>query len=140
VEITGRVPSVVDHLREAAVVVVPLRVGGGTRIKIYEAMAVGKAVVSTSVGAEGLDVHHGKDIFLSDTAADFAGSVAALLRDAEKCNRIARAASELAANYAWPLIGTKFAQILDRVIGESFKAVTRDAKASEDLTSTSRSW
>jgi len=140
VEVTGRVPSVVDHLREAAVVVVPLRVGGGTRIKIYEAMAVGKAVVSTSVGAEGLDVHHGKDILLSDTPADFAESVGTLLQDAEKRNRIARAASELAANYGWPLIGTKFAQILDKVIGESFKAVPHEAKANGDLTSTSRSW
>ena len=64
ITVTGEVPSVVDHLREAAVVVVPLRIGGGTRLKIYEAMAVGKAVVSTSIGAEGLDVHHGRDLVL----------------------------------------------------------------------------
>src|SRR5205823_7796812 len=78
IEVTGRVPSVVDHLREAAVVVVPLRVGGGTRIKIYEAMATGKAVVSTTVGAEGLDVHHGQDIVLSDKPKEFAESVVRL--------------------------------------------------------------
>ncbi|MGH9353438.1 MAG: glycosyltransferase, partial [Terriglobia bacterium] len=57
VEVTGTVPSVMTHLRESAVVVVPLRAGGGTRLKIPEAMAVGKSVVSTSVGAEGLDLH-----------------------------------------------------------------------------------
>ncbi len=57
IEVTGTVPSVVDHLKEAAVFVVPLRVGGGTRLKIYEAMAMGKAVVSTSIGAEGLERH-----------------------------------------------------------------------------------
>ena len=59
VQVTGSVASVVEHLREAAVVVVPLRIGGGTRLKIYEAMAAGKAVVSTTIGAEGLDVKHG---------------------------------------------------------------------------------
>ncbi len=59
IEVTGTVVSVIDHLKEAAVFVVPLRIGGGTRLKIYEAMAMGKAVVSTSVGAEGLDVEDG---------------------------------------------------------------------------------
>jgi sugar transferase (PEP-CTERM/EpsH1 system associated) len=121
VEVTGRVPSVVEHLREAAVVVVPLRVGGGTRIKIYEAMAVGKAVISTTVGAEGLDVHHGKDIILSDTPAEFAESVTRLLHDAESRRRLGRAAAELAAKYGWPLIGAKFAQILHNVVAASFK-------------------
>src|SRR5213079_1348419 len=81
VEVTGRVPSVGEHLRDAAVVVVPLRIGGGTRLKIYEAMATGKAVVSTSVGAEGLDVHHGKDIVLADDAMSFSESMVTLLRD-----------------------------------------------------------
>ena len=122
VEVTGRVPSVVEHLREAAVVVVPLRVGGGTRIKIYEAMAVGKAVVSTTVGAEGLDVHHGQDIVLSDQPGDFAESVAGLLRDAEARGRLGRAAKELAAKYGWPVIGAKFKAILQNVIGKSSAA------------------
>src|SRR5437764_4399390 len=84
VEVTGTVPSVVEHLREAAVVVVPLRVGGGTRLKIFEAMATGKAVVSTTIGAEGLDVSHGEDILLADDAETFADSVVALLSDAER--------------------------------------------------------
>ena len=122
VEVTGRVPSVVEHLREAAVVVVPLRVGGGTRLKIYEAMAVGRAVVSTSVGAEGLDVHHERDIILSDTAANFAESVTSLLVNADYRGRVGRAAAERAAQYGWPMIGVKFGEILQSVIGQPAEA------------------
>jgi len=116
VEVTGRVPSVVDHLREAAVVVVPLRVGGGTRLKIFEAMAMGKAVISTTVGAEGLDVHHGLDILLCDKPDHFAESVAALLHEEGTRSRMGRAAAELAANYGWPVIGAKFGEILQTVV------------------------
>ena len=128
VEVTGRVPSVIDHLREAALVVVPLRIGGGTRLKIYEAMAVGKAVVSTTVGAEGLDVHHGHDILLSDEPNAFADSVGRLLLDEGTRGSLERAAAELAANYGWPLIGEKFGKILQAVIGESFQLAPRYAK------------
>jgi glycosyltransferase involved in cell wall biosynthesis len=61
VQVTGTVPSVTDYLRDATVVVVPLRIGGGTRLKIYEAMAMGKALVSTSIGAEGLNFKEGRE-------------------------------------------------------------------------------
>ncbi len=115
VEVTGRVPSVVDHLREAAAVVVPLRVGGGTRIKIYEAMATGKAVVSTTVGAEGLDVHHGKDIVLCDVPRAFADSVVELLLDKQARAHLGSAAAALASNYGWPVIAAQFAEILEGV-------------------------
>ena len=108
--------------------VVPLRIGGGTRIKIYEAMAVGKAVVSTTVGAEGLDVHSGKDIVLSDTPEDFAKSVAALMHDAEARRRLGQAATELAATYGWPRIGAKFGQILRGVIGDSSRKIQATLK------------
>ncbi|HEY3136229.1 MAG TPA: glycosyltransferase family 4 protein [Blastocatellia bacterium] len=115
IEVTGTVPSVIEHLREAAVVVVPLRVGGGTRLKIFEAMAMGKAVVSTSIGAEGLDVHHKRDILLADTAESFADCTIALLRDIELRERIEGAAAELAAQYDWSVIAERFEQILVRV-------------------------
>ncbi len=128
VEITGRVPSVVEHLREAAVVVVPLRIGGGTRIKIYEAMATAKAVVSTTVGAEGLDVHHGEDIVLSDNPAEFAQSVVGLMQDAGGRNRMGQAAAQQAAKYGWPLIGAKFAEILQSLKLELPHAVRQPAK------------
>jgi len=116
VEITGRVPSVLDHLREAAVVVVPLRIGGGTRLKIYEAMAAGKAVVSTSVGAEGLDVHNGRDITLVDDPGRFAESVVKLLLDTQRRHQYEVAAAELAAQYDWPTVGQRFAQVLSKVM------------------------
>jgi glycosyltransferase involved in cell wall biosynthesis len=119
VEITGRVPSVVDHLREAAVVVVPLRIGGGTRLKIYEAMAVGKAVVSTTVGAEGLDVHRGRDIVLADDPDSFAQSILKLLDDVELRARYERAAAALAAQYDWPSIGRRFEEVLEQVAGSA---------------------
>jgi glycosyltransferase involved in cell wall biosynthesis len=113
VEITGRVPSVAEHLREASVVVVPLRIGGGTRLKIYEAMAAGKAVVSTSVGAEGLDVRHGRNIVLADSSQPFADAVATLLRDHSLRRRYERAAAELAAQYDWCVIGDKFERVIE---------------------------
>jgi glycosyltransferase involved in cell wall biosynthesis len=116
IEITGRVPSVVEYLHQSAVVIVPLRIGGGTRLKIYEAMATSKAVVSTTVGAEGLDVHHGRDIMLADDPRSFAQAVIMLLRDRELRRRYERAAAETAARCDWPAIGERFQGILRSVV------------------------
>jgi glycosyltransferase involved in cell wall biosynthesis len=123
VEITGRVDSVIPYLRQADVFVVPLRAGGGTRLKIYEAMAAGKAVVSTSVGAEGLDVHHGVDILLADTNADFAAAVIKLLNDSSARQALGVAAASLAAKYDWPVIAKRFEEILMNVgrAGSAFR-------------------
>ena len=115
ITVTGSVPSVVEHLREAAVVIVPLRIGGGTRLKIYEAMAAGKAVVSTTIGAEGLDVHHGKDIFLADDAKSFADAVTAMLLDQKMRERFEQAAADLAGQYDWSAVAGKFHQVLQTV-------------------------
>ena len=112
VEVTGRVPSVLDHLKEAAVVIVPLRIGGGTRLKIYEAMATGRAVVSTTVGAEGLDVQHGEDIVLADEPSKFAEEVVTLLQDADFRRRYEAAAAAKAARYDGPAIGERFSEVL----------------------------
>jgi glycosyltransferase involved in cell wall biosynthesis len=116
IEVTGRVPSVVPYLHQATVVIVPLRIGGGTRLKIYEAMAAGRAVVSTTIGAEGLDVHHGRDIMLADDPKSFAQAVIMLLRDRELRKRYERAAAEAAARYDWPAIGQRFGDILGSVV------------------------
>lgn len=118
VEVTGSVPSVIEHLRDAATVVVPLRIGGGTRLKIYEAMAAGKAVISTSIGAEGLEVSHGHDILLADDPGSFADSIVRLLTDAGERNRIGRAAATTASRFDWASVGEKFAQILEVVAGK----------------------
>ena len=119
IEVTGSVPSVVEYLRQAAVVIVPLRIGGGTRLKIYEAMAAGKAVVSTSIGAEGLDVHHGRDIMLADKPGEFADAVVMLLHDVQLRTRYGRAAVALAAQYDWSAIGDRFGRVLEAVSGSS---------------------
>jgi glycosyltransferase involved in cell wall biosynthesis len=116
IEVTGRVPSVVDYLHQSAVVIVPLRIGGGTRLKIYEAMATAKAVVSTTVGAEGLDVRHGRDIILADDTRSFSQAVIMLLRDRELRRRYERAAAETAARCDWPAIGERFHEVLQSVV------------------------
>lgn len=112
IEVTGSVPSVVKHLAEAAVVVVPLRIGGGTRLKIYEAMAAGRAVVSTTIGAEGLDVTHGADIWLADEADAFATALVRLLQDRNARQNLETAATASAAQHDWSSVGTKFRQVL----------------------------
>jgi len=109
---------VTEHLRAAAVVVVPLRVGGGTRLKIYEAMALGKAVVSTTVGAEGLDVHSGQDIVLADEPNAFSDAVVRFLNDLQFRRRYESRAAELAARYGWPSIAARFGEVLEQVRGQ----------------------
>ncbi len=116
VEVTGTVPSIVEHLREAAVFVVPLRIGGGTRIKIYEGMAMGKATVSTTVGAEGLDVQHGRDILLEDSPAGFANAVVTFLQDGDVRHRYEVAAATTARKYDWSGITRQFVEVLQKTI------------------------
>jgi len=118
IEVTGLVPSVVEHLRESSVVVVPLRIGGGTRLKVYEAMATGKAVVSTTVGAEGLEVHHGEDIMIADGSQVFAQAVIMLLRNRNLRSKFEKAALTTAARCDWPAIGDRFADVLQAVATE----------------------
>jgi polysaccharide biosynthesis protein PslH len=86
--LVGRVPDIRREIAAAAVVVVPLRMGGGTRLKILEALAVGAAVVSTTIGAEGLSLESGRDLVLADSPGDFAGAVSGLLRDPSARERL----------------------------------------------------
>jgi polysaccharide biosynthesis protein PslH len=102
IRVTGRVDDVRPYMRDAAVYVVPLRIGGGTRLKIFEAMAMGKAVVSTTVGAEGLPVRHGEHLLLADDPDAFAQSVVRLFHERSTRERIGTAARALVAErYDW---------------------------------------
>jgi glycosyltransferase involved in cell wall biosynthesis len=92
VEFTGTIPDMRPYLSVASVVVVPLRMGSGTRIKILEACAAGKPVVSTMLGAEGLAFEPNKEIVLADVPAQFAGAVVRLLQDPERRRAIGSAA------------------------------------------------
>ena len=114
IKVTGTVPSVAEYLRDATLVVVPLRIGGGTRLKIFEAMAMGKAVISTSIGAEGLDVQSGRDLILADDTTAFAEAIVLLLRDAAMRRQYEQAATKLAAQYDWSNIVQRFAEVLQQ--------------------------
>jgi polysaccharide biosynthesis protein PslH len=102
IEVTGRVDDVRPYLAQSTLYVVPLRIGGGTRLKIFEAMSAGRAVVSTSIGAEGLPTENGRHLMIADSPAAFAGAVVALLRDAPSREAIAAEARELVTSrYDW---------------------------------------
>ncbi len=117
VEVTGRVPDLRDYLDPAAVAIVPLRIGGGTRLKVVEAMSMGKAIVSTSLGAEGIDTSHDRDILVADDPADFASAVCDLLDDRERRSRLGAAARELAVRqYAWARAADGLGDLLQRVV------------------------
>src|SRR5579864_7971713 len=105
VEFTGTVADMRPYLSSATLVVVPLRVGSGTRIKIVEACAAGKATVSTTLGAEGLDVSNGEEIMLADEPKDFAASVVNLLRNPVRRHAIAQAGhAKIVERYSLPAL------------------------------------
>lgn len=119
IEVTGTVPSVAEYLRNATVVIVPLRIGGGTRLKIFEAMAMRKALVSTSIGAEGLDVTSGRDCLLADDANSFAKAILTVLQEPAVRRTYEDNAAALAARYDWSQIAVRFTDALNEAIDES---------------------
>lgn len=117
IQLTGWVEDVRPFLARRAVCIVPLRVGGGTRLKIFEAMSMAKAVVSTSIGAEGLPVKDGEHLLLADDPHSFAEITLQLLGDASYREQIGRAGRQLVEeNYSWNTVSRGFAQILERVV------------------------
>jgi glycosyltransferase involved in cell wall biosynthesis len=113
VEVTGTVPDVRPYLWGSAVSIVPLRIGGGTRLKIFEAMAAGVPVVSTSIGAEGLPAEDGRTICMADTADEFAARCLELLDNDGLRERISRAGREMVVNgFSWEQVTTRFEQAI----------------------------
>ena len=105
VVLTGWVEDVRPYIAQAAVCVAPLRIGGGTRLKLLEAMAMGKPVVATRLGAEGYPLADGRELLLADTPADFAARVIALLRAPERGATLGRAARAFVQeHYDWRVI------------------------------------
>ena len=118
VVVTGRVEDVRPFMEEAAVYIVPLRIGGGTRLKIYEAMAMEKAIVSTSIGAEGLPVTDGKDILLADTPEAFAEAVVSLIRQESSAAELGKqAAAKVRERFGWDTVAESFSEICQRTLG-----------------------
>jgi glycosyltransferase involved in cell wall biosynthesis len=132
VHVTGTIDDVRPFIDEAAVYVVPLRAGSGTRIKIFEALAMAKAVVSTTVGAEGLALETGRHFLAADTPHDFAHSVVRLLRDANKRRALGDAGRALVdANYSWATVARQFEARCEEVVAEH--AYARQAVSGVDL-------
>jgi glycosyltransferase involved in cell wall biosynthesis len=117
VTVTGSVPDIRPYMGRAWLQMVPLRLGGGTRLKIVESMAAGLPVVSTAVGAQGLAVRDGAEMLLADEPADFVRKVAALLNNPQERERMsANARLFVEANYSWQSLGDRFARFcLDTV-------------------------
>ncbi len=112
--VTGSVPDVEPYLRQCAVAVVPLRFGGGTRLKILEAMAHARPVVSTTVGAEGLDLEPGRHLLIADGAAGFADACVALAGDAAARETLTAAAYEaVVTRYDWRDIERRVQALVD---------------------------
>jgi sugar transferase (PEP-CTERM/EpsH1 system associated) len=118
IEITGIVDDIRPFVHRAAVYLVPLRVGGGTRLKIFEAMAMGKAVVSTTIGAEGLPVHPGQDILIADDPDDFADKTVELLGNSDRRAELGWRARELVGRtYSWDAVVQPFETVLNMLVG-----------------------
>lgn len=118
VEVTGSVPDVRPYYERATVFIVPLRLGGGTRLKIVEAMAMGVPVVSTSVGAEGLEIHPGEDILIADDPRAFADSILRLLSDPALWRQLSAAGQRLARRYAWRELTRPLVDLVEMLMRE----------------------
>jgi len=122
VEAPGFVADVRPAVAKAAVYVVPLRVGGGTRLKVLDAMAQGKAIVTTSLGAEGIDVRDGEHIVVADEAELFAARIVELLRDPARRLALGDAARKRAEErYAWSQLGCRLADVYRRAASQSVR-------------------
>lgn len=117
VNVTGRVEDVRPYLHHANVVAVPLWSGGGTRLKILEAFASGRPVVSTSLGAEGLQVDNGEHLLLADDAGSFARAVARVVQDRDLATRLATSARQLVEqHYGWEMVTAQLMAAHERAL------------------------
>ena len=135
--VTGTVDDVRPYYHQALAVVVPLRVGGGTRLKVLEAMASGTPVISTTLGAEGLAVTHGRDIILADSGAAFVEAVLQLRTINEQWRQLAARGQELVSSrYDWSIIGQELRDFHDRACRPSAAAVAGAAGAAASAVAT----
>ena len=112
IEVTGFVPDTRPYIADAAVFVVPLRMGSGTRLKVLEAMALGKAIVSTSFGVSGIACENGREVLIADGAKDFANAIALLMRDKAQARVLGENARKLAVEkYDWKKLIPQFEAI-----------------------------
>jgi glycosyltransferase involved in cell wall biosynthesis len=117
ITITGWVPDIRPYIAGATVYVAPLRMGGGTRLKLLQAMAMEAAIVATTLGAEGFPVSHGHQLLLADTPESFAQTVLSLLEEPERRAQLASAARRFVeANYGWDILVPKLERLYEHPI------------------------
>lgn len=120
VTLTGYVEDVREYVARARCILVPLRVGGGTRLKILEAWAQGKAVVSTTVGCEGLAAENGRNIVIADSAQAFANAVELMLEDESPHATIGAAArTTVESQYSWRMISKDLARAYNAIVHQT---------------------
>ena len=123
---TEQVSEILERTNPAKRPVRPLRVGGGTRLKIFEAMAMGKAIVSTRIGAEGLPIRDGDELLLADDAPSFAAAVVRLLQDQATARRLGEAAAaRVRRDFGWAAVTQQFTALCDHVAKADKGALSR---------------
>ncbi|MCI0338132.1 MAG: glycosyltransferase [Acidobacteria bacterium] len=117
ITVTGRVDDVRPYMERASAYVVPLRIGGGTRLKIFEAMAMELPVISTTVGAEGLPVRDGEELLIADTPEEFTGAVVRVLTNDSLSRRLGASGAAMVRNSCgWEHVASRFAEICGRTL------------------------
>ncbi len=119
VTVTGEVPDVRPYYQRAWVQMVPLRIGGGTRLKIVESLSLGTPVVSTTIGAQGLDLRHGEHLLLGDAPADFAELLARILQDKNLRERLGESGRrQVLEHYTWKQLGRELSDYYEHLLKE----------------------
>ncbi len=126
--VTGRVDDVRPFMEKAAAYIVPIRVGGGTRLKIYEAMAMERPIVSTTIGAEGLPVRDGSHLLLADTPQAFAAATVRVLTDERLARTLSTSAAQLVREeFGWERVAASFAEICRAAVSRKESALSTAA-------------
>lgn len=121
IQVTGYVDDIRPYVAKSSVYIVPLRVGGGTRLKVLDAMAQGKAIVSTSIGCEGIETVSGKNIIIADDPPVFAQEIIALFDDQYKRKKLGMAARKMVeSKYSWDVIGKQLEDLYKKMISGKY--------------------
>jgi sugar transferase (PEP-CTERM/EpsH1 system associated) len=133
VVVTGRVEDVRPYMERAAAYIVPIRIGGGTRLKIYEAMAMEKPIISTTVGAEGLPVERDVELLLADTSEEFADSVVRVLTNEALAQELGERAAQLVRErFGWERVAKSFAEICEVALRDGAPAHQKEIDLVQD--------
>ena len=117
IKVVGFVQDINELSTMASIAIVPLRIGSGMRIKILEMMAMGRVVITTSMGAEGIEAEHGKHIVVSDGPQEFAANIAHYLSSPEESARIGENARKLVEEkYSWDIVGNKMYDVYTKLV------------------------